>query len=81
MKCAPSGVRAHSTRGVAASTALFHETSIEDACIKASWLSSSTFLRSFLFDVAPGSVAHSVLSGRHVQTGKGVEGLSARGSQ
>lgn len=62
----PSGVRAHSTRGVAASTALFHGTSIEEVCMAASWSSSSTFVRSYLLDVTPGSVTHAVLGGRRV---------------
>lgn len=63
---APSCVRAHSTRGVAASTALFHGSSIEEVCLAASWSSSSTFVQSYLLDVAPGSIAHSVLGDRWV---------------
>ncbi|KAK7910458.1 hypothetical protein WMY93_015142 [Mugilogobius chulae] len=56
----PAGLRAHSTRSVAASTALLRGVSVEDICLAASWSSSSTFVQSYLLDVATGSVAHSV---------------------
>ena len=59
----PIPIRAHSTRGVAASVALFKGVSVEDVCLAASWSSSSTFVQSYLLDVAANSVAHSVLSG------------------
>lgn len=59
----PAVVRAHSTRGVSTSTALFRGASVEEVCMAASWSSSSTFVQSYLLDVAAGSVAHAVLGG------------------
>uniref|UniRef100_A0AAV2LS23 Tyr recombinase domain-containing protein n=1 Tax=Knipowitschia caucasica TaxID=637954 RepID=A0AAV2LS23_KNICA len=58
----PVGFRSHSTRGMAASTALLRGASVEDVCRAASWASSSSFVRSYLLDVSDRSVAHSVLS-------------------
>uniref|UniRef100_A0AAV2LM58 Tyr recombinase domain-containing protein n=1 Tax=Knipowitschia caucasica TaxID=637954 RepID=A0AAV2LM58_KNICA len=58
----PVGFRSHSTRGMAASTALLRGASVEDVCRAASWASSSSFVRSYLSDVSDRSVAHSVLS-------------------
>ncbi len=48
----PQGVVAHSTRGVAASWALFRGASLEDACAAAGWSSSMTFVKFYRLDVA-----------------------------
>ncbi len=45
------GVVAHSTRGVAASWALFRGASLEDVCTAAGW-SSMTFVKFYRLDVA-----------------------------
>lgn len=58
----PHGVRAHSTRGVAASTALFRGIGVEDICAAASWSSPSPFIRFYLLDMSSNSLARSVLS-------------------
>ena len=58
----PHGVRAHSTRGVAASWALFRGVSVGDVCAAVSWSSPHTFVRFYSLDVTGPSVAHSVLS-------------------
>ena len=58
----PQGVRAHSTRGMAASWALFKGVSVSDICAAASWSSPNTFVRFYRLDVTAPSVAHSVLS-------------------
>lgn len=58
----PQGVRAHSTRGMAASWALFKGASVSDICAAASWSSPHTFVRFYRLDVTAPSVAHSVLS-------------------
>ena len=57
----PGGLRAHSTRGISASWALFRGVSIQDVCAAASWSSPSTFARFYNLDVAESSLAHSVL--------------------
>ncbi|KAK7909772.1 hypothetical protein WMY93_014456 [Mugilogobius chulae] len=65
----PALIRAHSTRGVATSTAMLRGVSLEEICLAASWSSSSTFVQSYLLDVTAQSVAHSVLSrGPHEST-------------
>ncbi len=46
------GVVAHSTRGVAASWALFRGASLEDVCASAGWSSSMTFAKFYRLDVA-----------------------------
>ncbi len=53
----PLDIRAHSTRGVASSTALFREVPLEDICIAAGWSSPHTFVSFYNLDVntAPGS--------------------------
>ena len=48
----PAGIKAHSTRGVAASWALFHGVSVEDMCAAASWSSHHTFVKYYSLDVA-----------------------------
>ena len=58
----PQGVRAHSTRGMAASWALFEGGSVSDICAAASWSSPHTFVQFHHLDVTAPSVAHSVVS-------------------
>ena len=58
----PAGLRAHSTRGMAASWALFKGVSIQDVCTAASWSSPSTFARFYSLDVTAPPVAHTVLN-------------------
>uniref|UniRef100_UPI003AAB97E8 uncharacterized protein n=1 Tax=Centroberyx gerrardi TaxID=166262 RepID=UPI003AAB97E8 len=58
----PPSIRAHSTRSVAASTALFGGVSVRDICTAASWSSPCPFIRFYLMDVSQGSLTHSVLS-------------------
>ena len=57
----PVGLRAHSTRGMAASWALCRGVSIQDVCSAASWASSSTFATFYRLDVTAAPVAHAVL--------------------
>nr|XP_009302985.2 uncharacterized protein LOC103911649 [Danio rerio] len=57
----PGGLRAHSTRGMAASWALFRGVSLQDICAAASWASPHTFVRYYRLDVTQTPVAHSVL--------------------
>ncbi|KAI7809562.1 hypothetical protein IRJ41_011558 [Triplophysa rosa] len=57
----PGTIRAHSTRGLAASWALFRGVSLQDICSAASWASPHTFVRYYRLDVTKTSVAHSVL--------------------
>ncbi|XP_047229391.1 uncharacterized protein LOC124872980, partial [Girardinichthys multiradiatus] len=58
----PRGVRAHSTRGIATSWALFRGVPMSDICAAASWSSPHTFVKFYRLDVTTPSVAHSVLS-------------------
>lgn len=58
----PVGLHAHSTRGMAASWALFKGVSLDQVCSAASWSSPHTFVRFYRLDVAAPSVASSVLS-------------------
>lgn len=58
---APQGLRAHSTRGLAASWALFRGVSIQDICAAACWSSPLTFVRFYRLDVSAPSVARAVL--------------------
>ncbi len=53
----PLDIRAHSTRGVASSTALFRGVPLEDICMAAGWSSPHTFVKFYNLDVntAPGS--------------------------
>ncbi len=58
----PLSFRAHSTRGVASSQALFRGVPLEDICVAAGWSSPHTFVRFYNLDVdtAPGSQVLSV---------------------
>ncbi|KAK2823510.1 hypothetical protein Q7C36_020110 [Tachysurus vachellii] len=58
----PGGLRAHSTRGLAASWALFGGVPLQDICAAASWSSLHTFVRHYRLDVTRTTVAHAVLS-------------------
>ena len=57
----PVGLRAHSTRGLAASWALFRGVSVQDICAAASWSLPLTFDRFYMLDVSTPCVAHAVL--------------------
>jgi len=57
----PIVVRAHSTRGVAASTALFSGACVEDICTAASWSTPCPFIRFYLLDMS-GSFSRTVLT-------------------
>ena len=57
----PNGLRAHSTRGIAASWALFKGLSVQEICAAASWSTPGTFIRFYRLDVTAPSVAHAVL--------------------
>ena len=57
----PAGLRAHSTRGVASSWAISRGASLQEICSAANWASPSTFATFYSLDVAPLSVAHTVL--------------------
>ena len=57
----PVGLRAHSTRGLAASWALFRGVSVRDICAAASWSSPLTFVRFYMLDVSAPCVARAVL--------------------
>ena len=61
-KQAPGRLRAHSTRGVAASWALFKGVSVQDLCAAASWSSPLTFARFYSLNVTAQPVAQAVLS-------------------
>ncbi len=58
----PLSLRAHSTRGVASSQALFRGVPLEDICVAAGWSSPHTFVRFYNldFDTTPGSQILSV---------------------
>ncbi len=58
----PLSLRAHSTRGVASSQALFRGVLLEDICVAAGWSSPHTFVRFYNLDIdtAPGSQILSV---------------------
>ena len=58
----PGGVRGHSTRGVASSTALHGGLSVADICAAASWASPCSFVRFYLRDASSFSMTHSVLN-------------------
>ncbi len=47
----PLDIRAHSTRGVASSTAFFRGVPLEDICMAAGWSSPHTFVRFYNLDV------------------------------
>ncbi len=62
----PLSLRAHSTRGVASSQALFRGVPLEYICVAAGWSSPHTFVRFYNLDVdtAPGSQVLSVWTDR-----------------
>ncbi len=60
----PLSLRAHSTRGVASSQALFRGVPLEDICVAAGWSSPHTFVRFYNLDIDPGSQILSVWTGR-----------------
>lgn len=62
----PEGLRAHSTRGMAASWALAGGVSIQDVCAAASWSSPLTFATYYNLDVAPRDLSRSVLGAASV---------------
>ncbi|KAL0148244.1 hypothetical protein M9458_056476 [Cirrhinus mrigala] len=47
----PEGLKAHFTRGMATSWALFKGVSLQDICVAASWASPHTFIRYYRLDV------------------------------
>ena len=57
----PHGLRAHSTRGMATSWALFRGVSVHDICAAASWATPHTFVRFYRLDVSGPSVSQAVL--------------------
>ncbi len=62
----PLSLRAHSTRGVASSQALFRGVPLEDICVAAGWSSPHTFVKFYNLDVdtAPGFQILSVWTDR-----------------
>ena len=58
----PERLRAHSTRGLATSWALFRGISVQDICAAACWENPHTFMRFYRLDVTAPSLAHAVLS-------------------
>ena len=58
----PAGLRAHSTRGMSTSWALFQGFPIEDVCLAACWANPTTFVRFYRLDVTAPTLAHTVLS-------------------
>ena len=58
----PIGLRAHSTRGMSASWALFQGVSVEEICAAASWATPHTFARFYRLDVTAPNLSHTVLS-------------------
>ncbi len=58
----PPGLRAHSTRGMSSSWALFKGVTKQDICEATSWSSPHTFARSYKLDVTAQTLAHAVLS-------------------
>ena len=65
----PVGLRAHSTRSISASWALYKGVSIQDVCAAASWSSPSTFARFYNLDMSEPSVAHAVLDAASGRSG------------
>lgn len=54
-------IRAHSTRGVAASWAAFKGVSVQTVCAAAGWATPHTFTKHYRLDVTASTVAHAVL--------------------
>ena len=65
----PAGLKAHSTRSMATSWALFKGIRVEDICAAASWASPHTFVRFYRLDVSSPSLAHAVLESGASGTG------------
>ncbi|XP_063055985.1 uncharacterized protein LOC134449808, partial [Engraulis encrasicolus] len=57
----PPALRAHSTRGVAASWAAFRGVPVQTVCAAAGWVSPHTFVKHYRLDVTASTVAHAVL--------------------
>ena len=57
----PHGLRAHSTRGMATSWALFSRVLVRDICAAVSWATPQTFVRFYRLDVSGPSVSQAVL--------------------
>ncbi|KAK7921774.1 hypothetical protein WMY93_008676 [Mugilogobius chulae] len=57
----PQGVVAHSTRGMAASWALFRGVPLEEVCSAAGWASSSTFVKYYRLDLPVSTIPSAVL--------------------
>ncbi|XP_047205458.1 uncharacterized protein LOC124857918 [Girardinichthys multiradiatus] len=57
----PAGLRAHSTRGVASSWALFQGIPVEEICEAANWATPHTFTSFYKLDVTRPTLAHTVL--------------------
>ncbi|KAK0133511.1 hypothetical protein N1851_030971 [Merluccius polli] len=57
----PLGLKAHSTRGMATSWALFRGVSVRDICAAACWATPHTFVRFYRLDVSGPSVSEAVL--------------------
>ena len=58
----PTGIKAHSTRGVASSRALLSGVSVGDMCAVASWSNHHTFVKYYSLDMGGTAFAHAVLS-------------------
>ncbi|XP_072235172.1 uncharacterized protein [Leuresthes tenuis] len=65
----PAGLKAHSTRSMATSWALFKGIRVEDICAAASWSSRHTFVRFYRLNVSGPSLAHAVLESGASETG------------
>lgn len=57
----PAGLRAHSTRGMATSWALFRGVSIKEIFEAANWATPHTFSRFYRLDVTASTLSHAVL--------------------
>lgn len=57
----PERLRAHSTRGLAASWALFWGVDLRDICAAVSWSSPFTFVHFYMLDVSALCVAQAAL--------------------
>ncbi len=57
----PGNLRAHSTRGMAASWAIFKGISMEDVCVAADWALPHTFVRFYKLDVTKSALVQAVL--------------------
>lgn len=57
----PEGLRAHPTRSLAPSWALFRGVDLQEICAAARWSSPLTFVRFYMLDVSAPSVPRAVL--------------------